>query len=351
MKIAVIGAGIIGSSLAYHLQRDGASVTQFDINEAPGGEATPASFAWINASMDWSRDYFDLRMRSMALWRAVADEIDDLTPDFCGSIGWDARGGELEAYVAKMRGWGYDIRVAERSEATAKEPNVAGVPEKVAMVGCDGMVEPVAAARAFSNAAQRLGAAFVGGRDVSLSVTGQRVTAVDDRAINMVVLAGGRNLGMYSGLGYTPPIDTPPGLMVYTKPVAPLLKGLVLAEDVHMRQTPNGAIVAGADFGGALVDDHAPDTAASVMDAMRARLPSAELEMDRYIVGYRPTPKDEYPIVGYVPGVENAYATVMHSGITLAPAIGHMVAREILAGERDGLLAPYGPDRFETGGE
>jgi len=36
----------------------------------------------------------------------------------------------------------------------------------------------------------------------------------------------------------------------------------------------------------------------------------------------------------------------MHSGITLAPAIGRFVADEIMTGQRDALLEPYGPDRF-----
>jgi glycine/D-amino acid oxidase-like deaminating enzyme len=37
---------------------------------------------------------------------------------------------------------------------------------------------------------------------------------------------------------------------------------------------------------------------------------------------------------------------VMHSGITLAPAIGRFVADEVLTGRRDSLLEPYGLGRF-----
>jgi glycine/D-amino acid oxidase-like deaminating enzyme len=36
----------------------------------------------------------------------------------------------------------------------------------------------------------------------------------------------------------------------------------------------------------------------------------------------------------------------MHSGITLAPAVGRFAAEEILAGRRDPLLTPYGASRF-----
>jgi glycine/D-amino acid oxidase-like deaminating enzyme len=36
----------------------------------------------------------------------------------------------------------------------------------------------------------------------------------------------------------------------------------------------------------------------------------------------------------------------LHSGITLAPAIGRFAAEEIVTGARNTLLKPYGPERF-----
>ena len=70
-KIIVIGAGIIGASIAWHLQRKGASVTT--IAQKIGGEATPNSFAWINASWGNPEFYFHFRHRSMAEWSRLAD--------------------------------------------------------------------------------------------------------------------------------------------------------------------------------------------------------------------------------------------------------------------------------------
>ena len=70
------------------------------------------------------------------------------------------------------------------------------------------------------------------------------------------------------------------------------------------------------------------------------------LELDFHTVGYRPTPTDGFPIIGRAEGVDGLYVAVMHSGITLAPAVGLFAARGILDGERDPLLAPYGLSRF-----
>ena len=52
----------------------------------PGGLATRASWAWINASWGNPEFYVRLRMRSMKEWRRLAEEIPDLKPRWVG--GW-----------------------------------------------------------------------------------------------------------------------------------------------------------------------------------------------------------------------------------------------------------------------
>jgi glycine/D-amino acid oxidase-like deaminating enzyme len=55
------------------------------------------------------------------------------------------------------------------------------------------------------------------------------------------------------------------------------------------------------------------------------------------------------PIVGPVPGVENAYVVVTHSGVTLAPILGELVTAELLGGAvPSDLLAPFRPPRLLT---
>lgn len=40
------------------------------------------------------------------------------------------------------------------------------------------------------------------------------------------------------------------------------------------------------------------------------------------------------------------YEAVSHSGITLGPVIGRLLASEILSGKRDEMLADFHPERF-----
>ena len=63
-RVLIVGAGVIGASIAWHLARAGAEVTVLD-GGAAGGLATRTSWAWINASWGNPEPYFHLRERAM----------------------------------------------------------------------------------------------------------------------------------------------------------------------------------------------------------------------------------------------------------------------------------------------
>ena len=84
-----------------------------------------------------------------------------------------------------------------------------------------------------------------------------------------------------------------------------------------------------------------------ILGTIKGKLSGAEkLEYDHLTVGYRPMPQDRLPIVGFSPGNADVYIAVMHSGVTLAPIMGHYIAHEIMNNELVDELAPYRPDRF-----
>ena len=66
------------------------------------------------------------------------------------------------------------------------------------------------------------------------------------------------------------------------------------------------------------------------------------LELSHWTVGHRPTPADGFPVVGRPEGIAGLYLAVMHSGMTLAAVVGRFAAQELLTGERETLLGPYG---------
>ncbi|MBZ9773594.1 NAD(P)/FAD-dependent oxidoreductase [Mesorhizobium sp. CO1-1-8] len=349
--VIVIGTGIIGASIAWHLSRAGAQVTVI-ADSAAGGVATPNSFAWINASWGNPAPYFRLRTRAMAEWTRLARDLPDLPLSWCGGLCWDLPAADMETYATEHSAWGYGIERVDRAGAARIEPNLAELPDFALYVAEEGVAEPVAAARALLAEAERDGAKIISSTVTALVQTGGRITGVDTShgliaSDEVVVAAGVGSPEIAATAGIKLPIETPPGLIVHSRPYKKLLNGLILAKRLHMRQTAEGRIIAGSDFGGADPGMDAEATAHALFAAMKAMLRDSEgLELDFYTVGYRPTPIDGFPIIGRAEGMDGVYVAVMHSGITLAPAVGLFATREILDGERDTLLAPYGLSRF-----
>ncbi|UVK43396.1 FAD-binding oxidoreductase [Mesorhizobium sp. AR07] len=350
-EVIVIGAGIIGASIAWHLSKVGAQVTVI-ADSAVGGVATPNSFAWINASWGNPEPYFRLRTRAMAEWKRLANELPGLPLAWCGGLCWDLPADRLEAYAAEHASWGYGIERVGRDRAAQIEPNLVEPPDFAVYVAEEGVAEPVATAKALLTDAEQRGARMTIGAVTALVLSNGKVAGVEISgrpivADEVVIAAGTGAPAIAATAGIKLPIETPPGLIVHSRPYKKLLNGLVHAEKLHMRQTAEGRIISGSDFAGGDPGHDPEATARELFAVMKAALRGANgLELDFHTVGYRPTPIDGFPIIGRAEGMDGLYVAVMHSGITLAPAVGLFAAREILDGERDPLLAPYGLSRF-----
>jgi glycine/D-amino acid oxidase-like deaminating enzyme len=350
-QITVIGGGIIGASIAWHLTAAGARVRL--VSDRPGGVATPNSFAWINATWGNPPDYFKLRIRAMREWTRLSREVSGLPLSWQGSIGWDLPDQEMLDYAAQHTGWGYDIRRIAADEIARLEPALADVPSSALQVREEGVAEPLAAATTLIADARAKGMELIEG----LRVTGLRnrqagmdVQLADGRTLesdHVVLAAGAETAALAANLGIEVPVETPPGLLVHSRPVPPMLNGLVLAPGLHLRQTSEGRLVGGSDFGGLDPGTDPAQAATGLFAKLQHSLKGGDaLEMEFFTIGYRPTPCDGFPIIGAVEGMDCLYLAVTHSGITLAPVIGLFAASEILEGTSEPLLAPYRLSRF-----
>lgn len=348
-QIIVVGAGIIGASIAWHLAAEGAAVTIVEAGE-PGGVATPCSFGWINASWGNPEPYFRLRIRAMEAWTRLQEELPALPLSWCGGLLWDMPREGLQDYAQRHGSWGYPVRLVERDEIVRIEPNLADPPELAVYVPAEGVAEPVATARLFVAAAMERGARLLSGVTVAAVARRSGGVAVETgggplEADAVVIAAGTATAKLAASVGATVPLVHSPGLLVHSRPFRPLLQGLVMGEAAHIRQTPEGRLVAGADFGGTEVGPDPDSAAATTFAAMRGMLRGAEaLEPDFHTIGYRPMAQDGFPVVGEV--AENVFVAVTHSGVTLAAGLGRFVADEVLHRRQEPLLAPYRPSRF-----
>ncbi len=348
--VLIVGAGIIGASVAWHVMRAGARVTVMDGSE-PGGIATRNSWAWINASWGNPEPYFRLRVHAMDEWRRLEQEVPNLRVAWVGSLLWELSPEKLRSFQVGHAAWGYDVRPVERAEVRRIEPHLADPPEFALHAPAEGVVEPLAATQALLAAAQALGAAVIANNPVhALKLSGDRVIGVETDAglldaDEIVVAAGVGTADLVATAGLTLRITASPALLVRTQPHAKRLNGLVMSPAMQLRQTPEGRFVAAVDFKDTGADGR--EAAAVAFETIRGMITSvASLVSDSHVVGIRPIPKGGFPAVGRAARIAGLYVAVMHSGITLAPAIGRCAAEEVLTGRRDSLIEPYGLERF-----
>lgn len=387
--VIVIGAGVIGCSIAYHLGRRGIStyiVDRESIAVRASGKAwavftyAPAMFAYETCvttpceGLESGR--FDTSLtvpgESVEHWLYLHSASYDRMPEF--------------AIELKERG-GIDIEYCETPSTnlvTQKEFEKAGGPQellrplrKVGGVECDwidsdalreqfpslnpdyvggitypaGQVEPYKFTLAMAQAAEKLGAEIVRGEVVGFATEGDKITGVGlasgrELHADAVVLAMGPWIGEASALlGCR--IDCRPVFTECLRAKMPVDLPLhtLGAGDFWILPKKNGEVIL-AKYGAEDFIDR-PDFDASLSEEMKmaalngvARiLPALE---DARIVEHRgdllamaPTPPYQKPVMGRLPGWQNGYIAARFGGdgVCMSPATGELMAELIDTGK------------------
>lgn len=326
--VVVVGAGIVGASVAYHAARLGAAVTIVD-KGLPGAGATGESFGWIGASERVPGPGGALHAAATREYRRLAAELPDVRVRWTGSLLWggQARQADLEP--------GRHVVDAER--IAALEPHLRTPPSEAVHIPGDGALDPVATTDALLGGARERGARLLPGTAVTgLRVEGGRVTGVETTSGFLdgggVVLAGGADLPVLCGpLGFAVPVAPSPAILLRLTGPPDLVRTLVATPDVEVRATRDGTFVAALGYAGETSAAELARSAERARDRIAALFRGGEdVRLRSARVGVRPMPVDGHPVVGPFPAVRGAYLAVMHPGVTLAAIVGRLVAEELV---------------------
>jgi glycine/D-amino acid oxidase-like deaminating enzyme len=330
--VVVVGAGVVGLSIAFHLREGGASVTVVD-RAGVGAGASGMQPGGV-------RQQWGTRMNCLLAQESLrfyADALERLRmrvdPGFrtCGYLflAHSARAlARLQANVTLQNGLGVPSRIVSPAEAQGLVPELdAGSVAGGAWCDEDGYFDrPQAIVEAF-------GALF----DVEL----RDVSDVDDLAADAVVVAAGADTAR---LLPELPIRALPRSLFFSEPIRErLLEPLVVSAErgLAAKQLADGRLLA---------SDLRVGARANVRSGLQELLPRlVYVALPTLVEGLYDVTPDHQPILGQVRERIWVAAGFSGRGFMQAPAVGRIVAESVLGTGSDPLLGVFDADRFAEG--
>jgi glycine/D-amino acid oxidase-like deaminating enzyme len=369
--VIIIGAGVIGASIAYHLSKENIQAVVLDKKEIATGSSSACEGLLLLQSKK-PGIHLDMALDSIRRFPALVQELDH-------PIEYENKGGlvvieteeELDAmqlFVEKQKKHSVDVSLLSTEQARQKEPALSENIIGATFSPLDSQVNPILLTLGFLGAAQKAGAKVFASTPVrAIELTAGRVTAVNtDRGkieTSVVINAAGTFAPEIGALvNLTIPIKPRRGQILVTEATAPILKRCILSAmyiaakfnpqiaeaggvGFAVEQTANGNILIGSTREFVGFDKHTTDEGIqNIAGTILRVIPGLEnLHVIRAFAGLRPYTPDGLPILGKVESIDGFIMAAGHEGdgITLAPVTGEMIARLVAA-----QAAPFPFDEF-----
>ncbi len=367
-KIIVIGAGIIGTTIAYELSKMGADVTLID-EEFPGSAASGSSFSWINATYPKKPYPYNLLSQlGIDAYRSLEKEI-NLKINWGGSLEWfdsDQEQTNLMNEIKNLKKYPRHsaVDVINEREARALEPSIDFNNQNIVFSRADGAIDTIHAINLMiENIKFNGGSVLYPCRFQGLNYTNRILSSVEttvgELEADQAIFATGIDSGRLLSIDMMKP--STPGIIVTSKPTGNLLKRIIVGPGAHIHQQLDGRIIFGEQSGAPTShldrlsnkpknfpsELFAQDHINRIFDTAKTFMKKVEdLKVEKTSIGWRPLPKDGRPVIGRIDGLSGIYIAVMHSGVSLAAIVGKLVSEEILNGSTNLLLKDFRPSRF-----
>lgn len=347
MDVLIVGAGIMGSGVAWQLTRRGIRARVLE-KSIPGAEASSAAAGIIGAQMEAQGPggFFDLALASRALFEPWSEALRletgiDIEFRPTGLVQAARSAAELHALRDKVawqetEGLPHDWLSAR--ELRRMEPAIGDV-EGGVLFPQDGRVDPRRLFSAVRIAAEKAGAEFLSGMTVQSllesdgAVTGIRLDDGKELHADAVVLAAGSWSSLVSSHVDVRPVR---GQVIELHTQTPILQRVVYGDGVYLVPRDDGRLLVGA------TTEHVGFERAVTAGALSSLMAKA-LELvpglsratfERAWCNFRPLSASGDPIIGATntPGL---YVATGHyrNGILLAPITAERVAEAISKGE------------------
>ena len=369
MRVLVIGAGIVGVSVAEALARRGAEVSVIDMR-SPGRGASQASAGMLAPYLEAEPDspLLSLGVRSLGLfddWIAHLREVGGLPIEY-------ARTGSLEvarddAEAARLRDasrWlaraGVTHKWIDSSSLQEIEPAV-GTAAGALHVAPHGLVGVASLIAALVQSARWAGATFTAPvevvnleprRDGVVVHTTGSGGAEADTADVVVIAAGSWSRGVRVAGVSALPVRPIRGQLLHLRwpEKVPPPRSVIWGGQCYVVPWSDGSLLVGATVEDVGFDESSTVAGVeSLARAVRTLLPAAaEAHVEFVRVGLRPATPDGFPIIGPLARAPRVMMATGHyrNGILLAPVTAEIVSRQILDGVADPVLEITTPDRF-----
>jgi sarcosine oxidase subunit beta len=366
-EIVVVGGGIVGCSVAYHLAAKGCRNVALVEKDLVCFGSTGKSAGGIRVQFS-SEVNIRLSLEALKILAGFRDEF-GVDPGFrqTGYLFLATTEEELAMFrqnVALQQGFGIPVELLAPDEIRRRVP-VLRVDDVAGGSFCpwDGNASPHEVTQAYAAGARRLGARVHEGRAVAeVAVEDGRVVAVETSAgpivCDVVVICAGPYAGHVGAMaGVELPVKPYRRQLFVTKPLAGTPEALPLTIDFHrgwyFRREGQGILFSGPKDAESSFNTHVDweDLEAIVATAIHRVPLLAKAEVLRGWAGSYDITPDHNPLLGAVPGVGGLYVAAGFSGhgFMHGPIAGRLMAELILGGKPSIDISPFAPDRFARG--
>jgi len=365
-SVVIIGGGVVGCSIAYHLARRGMRDVIVLERETVGSGTTSKAAGGIRAQFSTEAE-IRFSLESIRVFESFPDEF-GIDPGY-RKIGYlflisseaDLRG--FEKRIALQRRLGVDTRVITPGDAQKLVPALR-VDDLVAAVWGpqDGMAGPAEVTNGYARRARELGARIAEGVIVqSIDLDGDRVHGVrtdqGSIAAPIVINAAGPSATRVARLaGIDVPVLPRRRHIFFTEPFPELPGPVPLTNDqasgFYFRKEMEQVLLSPGDVEDIGQDQEVPMDWGKLDETVTKavhRLPLLErAKIAGGWAGLRPLTPDDHAIIGPAPGVEGFFLAVgfCGHGFQHSPMTGRMVAEWIVDGKPSMDLSLFNPARF-----